>query len=468
MSTQRALSIYTFVMSVPCSLLVSSSCGRQPIQNLEEPVQEITVEGAFADWSTTMNSFSGGLFALFDANTNEVLSSDIKAGAFKIEKVPAEGRYYGLLIGPDFQVRATLQKKLQDNKTIYNVFRAGNTLGQLGTLVISNGALSSSQQSDLDFQTTLGANSNNNDKKTFTTVFTTNFSANPDIDGDGIPNMIDPDVDGDELSNIVDQSTYGGESLVDSKIAWQYNYAHSIPRAGYLNCDQLKSPVAGTTGYKYDFWCTLKIQSESAEKVTLKSTGLTTEMADDGGMQVQIHNDPIANDGVWNARFSIDGTKTTLFPNQLAMATVQYKNGSTKSYLTLIGPEFPYAAEFKKDATTGKLAITLSKSELKTEVILRKWPKDKPPKGLVLEVILLNEDETYIKTVTSKLESSENVENDETASKFTLTDSRIGELGLSTEKKYKFKARVLGPAPLPGLVGSGTETSVTEAISVTE
>lgn len=457
-----------FCFSLPCAVVVSSSCGRQPIQNIDEPAQEITVEGAFADWSTSINSFSGGLFALLDANTNEVLSSEIKSGAFKIQKVPSDGRYYGMLIGPDYQVRATLQKKLQDNKTVYNVFRAGNTLGQLGTLVISNGVLSSSQQSDFDFQTSLGANSNNNEKKIFASAFNGNFTANPDIDGDGIPNMIDSDVDGDDFSNIIDQNTYGGESLEDSKIAWTHNYGHAIPKTGFFNCNQLKIPVAGTTGFKYDFWCTLKIAAGSADKVTLKSTGLSLEMADDGGTQIQAHNDPIAGDGVWNARFSVDGTKSTLFPNQMAMATVQLKSGVTKSYLTLIGPQFPYTAEFKKDATSGQLSVTLTKTELKAEVILKKWPKEKPPKGLTMELIMLNEDESYIKSFSAKIETAENVENDPTASKFTMSDTRIGDLGLSTDKKYKFKLRVLGPSPLPGLVGSGTETAVTDAISITD
>ncbi len=451
-----------------CGIILSSSCGRQPIQTLEESVEELTVEGAFADWNSSVNSFAGGVFALLDATTNEVFSGEIKSGAFKIEKVPSNGRYYGMLIGPDYQVRATLQKKLPDNKTIYNVFRLGNSMGQLGTLVINSDVLASSQQSELDFQTTLGASANNNDKKAFTSEYSANFNANPDIDADGTPNMIDPDVDGDEFNNIIDSKSYGGESIEDSKIAWQYNYAHSIPKLGYFNCDQLKSPVAGLPGYSFEFWCALKVPNSLADKVTLKTVGLSVEMADDGGTKVPTHKDPIANDGVWNARFSIDGNKTTLFTRQMILANVTLKNGQTKSYLTLLGPEFPYSLEFNKDATTQKPSITLTKTELKAECIVRKWPKDKPPKGLLLEVILLNEDETYVKSFTSKIESAEEVANDASAGKFTLTDTRISELGLAAEKKFKFKARILGPAALPGLVGSGTETLITDAISITD
>jgi hypothetical protein len=466
MSRPWAASVHTFIIAIPCALLASSSCGRQPIQNIDEPIQDITFEGAFSDWNTSVNSFAGGLFALMDANTNEVFSAEIKSGAFKIQKVPSDGRYYGMLIGPDYQVRATLQKKLQDNKTIYNVFRAGNTVGQLGTLVINDAALSSSQQSDLDFQTTLGANSNENAQKQFNAVFSTNFNANPDIDGDGIPNMIDSNVDGDKLTNIIDKSTYGGESLEDAKIAWTYNYGHAIPKTGYFNCSQLKSPVAATSFFKYDFWCTLKLPAGTAEKVTLKSTGLNIEMADDGGIQVQTHSDPIANDGVWTARFSIDGSKTTLFPNQLVMAAVQLKNGQSKSYLTLIGPEFPYAADFKKDPTSKQLSVTLTKSNLKVDVVLKNWPQDEHPKGVTLEVLLLNEDDSFIKSFTDPIGKGENAEDDATASKFTLERSHIDELGLSSDKKYKLKARVLGPAPLPGLVGSGTETAATDALQL--
>ena len=139
-----------------CGTTLTSSCGRQPIQSLEETSEELTVEGSFVDWSATANSFAGGLFALMDANTNEVFTAEVKGNHFKLEKIPSVGRYYGLLVGPDFQVRGALQKSSTDGATTYSVFKLGASTGQLGTLVVNNGKLESSQQSELEFQTTVG------------------------------------------------------------------------------------------------------------------------------------------------------------------------------------------------------------------------------------------------------------------------------------------------------------------------
>jgi hypothetical protein len=455
------------IFATTCGTTLTSSCARQPIQSLEETSEELTVEGSFVDWSATANSFAGGMFALMDANTNEVFTAEIKSNHFKMEKIPSMGRYYGFLLGPDYQVRGTLQKSSTDGTTNYYVFKMGAAAGNLGTLVVSNGKLESSQQSELEFQTTFGANK---ESKPFTADYTTNFVANPDIDGDGLPNMIDNNVDGDDFFNIIDPRTYSEKSIPDSKIPWQYSYANGIPKSGFFKCDQLKLPNnGGVTGkFTFEFWCSLKLPPGIVEKVTLKSFAVESEMQDDGGEKNATAKDPSANDGIWNARFSIDGAKNSIFPNQLVLANVVLRDGRTRSYLTAFGPEFPYSVEFeeKDEGGTKSPKITLSQSKLEVDCIVRNWSKIKIPKGMVLEVLMLNsEDLSFVKSFNLLLESGEPISDGSLDYRFNITDDKISQLGL-TKESYKFKARVVGPASLPGLVGSAVESSESKAITV--
>ena len=60
------------LLGVTLPLLMTSSCGRAPIESLEEPGGTINVTGAFSDWTPSTSSFAGGVFLLLDPNTNEV------------------------------------------------------------------------------------------------------------------------------------------------------------------------------------------------------------------------------------------------------------------------------------------------------------------------------------------------------------------------------------------------------------
>lgn len=445
-----------------CGFVLSSSCARQPIESLEEPNEEITVSGSFADWSATANSFSNGMFVLLDSSTNEVYSGNISSNSFKIEKVPSQGKFYGLLIGPDFQVRGLMQKTAADGALKYYIFRLGQTAGNLGTLVVGNAAangidaLESSQQSELDFQTTLGASKEGKEGKEFTGEYSSNFAPSPDIDGDGIPNMLDTNADGDRYDNIIDRQTYAGNALPDAKIPWQHNYANGIPKAGFFKCDQLRKADSS-----FEFWCILKLPAGLAEKVTLKSFGVDTEMFDDGGKSQAAHGDSTAGDGVWNSRFSLEANKS-FFPRQLVMATVTLAGGGSKKFLTTLGPVFPYTVRFHK--VDNNPFIELSEKELNTKVVVANWPQTAPPKGLLLEILLLDAaDQSFVKSFSVKLESGEPVGEGSAETLFPLVDPNIAELGL-TKPTYRFKVRIIGPAALPGTVGSAAESAMTVEI----
>lgn len=449
-----------------CGTSLTSSCARQPIQSLEETSEELNVEGSFVDWSATANSFSGGMFVLMDAATNEVFTSEIRNNHFRLEKIPSLGRYYGLLLGPDFQVRGTLQKSSADGATNFYVFKMGASAGQLGTLVVNNGKLESSQQSELEFQATLGISKGANP---YTLDYSTTMAANPDIDTDGIPNMIDNNVDGDDYFNILDVRTYSDKSLPDSKIPWQYNYANGIPRTGFFKCDQLKTPNPGATPTKfsYEFWCSLKLPAGIAEKITLKTFANESELFDDGGATNEKAKDPSANDGVWNGRFTIDESKNSLFPNQLVIANVVLKDGKTRTYLTTLGPSFPYSVKFEE--SQGTPLITLTATNLEISCVIENWSKLKIPKGMMLEVLMLNPDDlSFIKSFSMLLESGEPASEGASDYRFKLTDDKINQLGLDPDKKYVFKARVVGPASLPGLVGSAAESLESVGIPITD
>ncbi|MEN9810195.1 MAG: hypothetical protein RLZZ488_1762 [Pseudomonadota bacterium] len=440
--------------------VLSSSCARQPIESLEEPNEEITVSGAFADWSPTANSFSNGMFVLLDSATNEVFTGDISSNSFKIEKVPAQGKYYGLLIGPDFQVRGLMQKSAPVGELKYYIFRMGQTGGNLGTLVVSDGkanspdVLETSQQSELDFQTTLGASEK---LAPFKADYSTNFQLLPDIDGDAIPNMLDTDVDGDAVENIYDAQTYSDKSPDDAKIPWQHNYSNGIPKMGFLKCDQLRKAADPS----FEFWCVLKLPAGLAEKVTLKSFGVETEMFDDGGKTQATHGDPTAGDGVWNARFTLS-TGQGLFPEQLVMATVTLASGGTKKYLTPLGPEFNHLVSFQM-TTENKPEITITATKIDAKVLVTNCPTTGSfPSGVKLEIQILNADGSFLKSFREALGNCGET-TDGIVFKHSLEESFL-DFGLKEGIKYRFKARIIGPAALPGLVGSASESAVTDEI----
>jgi hypothetical protein len=425
---------------------------------LEETENLLTVEGGFAEWGSKAtpqaNAFENAIFALYDSSSNEVMISKIEGGHFRIEKVPSLGRYYGFLIGPDYQVRGSIQKKAATGDNTYYIFKFASTAGQLGTLILKDDKIESSAQSDLEFQTSLGVV-----QSPYKGDYSANFVQNPDIDGDGIPNMLDENVDDDDYKNNVDDKTYSQNSIEDSKIPWQHNYAYGIPKFGYFKCDHLKKPQS-----KIEFWCQLKVPPNFADKISLVSANIEAEMTDNGSNATS-GMDTIANDGLWNARFELDTSQKPFYPRQLILANVTLKDGSKKSYFTTLGPEFPFQVSFKDDPTT-QTPMTLTKTQLGGDLRVTQWFKTKqPPKGFVVELIMLDSsDLSFVKSFTKPLGRGDPEAEgslDAAFPKFFVED--IEELALKKDS-YKFKARIIGPAALPGLVGSGAETEITNSI----
>ncbi|MEN9528925.1 MAG: hypothetical protein RI932_798 [Pseudomonadota bacterium] len=347
--------------------MLSSSCGRAPVEYLDESVSNVEVTGAFTDWTPGTSSFAGGRFVLLDPTTSEVfVSNEISATQpkFTIENVPVAGRYYGILIDSRFEPRAYIEKKMADGKKL-RLFKLNNTIGKLGTSVVRDQSIEPSQQADLEFQTNLGVVSG---RKAFDKEFSATFSPNPDIDEDGIPNIIDTDVDGDVGGpnsanikyNIFDAFTYNkSEKLPDSSIAWQFNYAYGIPKLGFFKCNYLRSPsppappAAMTdpsetqTNFELTFSCALKLPSsfaQSVELMTVKSLldaakdsdgiAFDKKMRDDGKS-----GDLIASDGIWTGQLKITEGSPESFKEQLIFASVKLASGAYKTFVTVLEPK---------------------------------------------------------------------------------------------------------------------------------
>jgi hypothetical protein len=344
--------------------LLSSSCGRAPVEYLDETPSTVNVTGAFADWTPGTSSFAGGRLMLLDASTNEVYLSSKELTesdpSFTIENVPLAGKYYGILVDSRFEPRAYFGKKMPDGKE-QRVFKLSNTLGKLGTIVVRDQIMAPSQQADLEFQSNIGVKNVN---KIFEKEFTTTFSANPDIDEDGIPNIIDTDVDGDRSGteesnikfNIFDAFTYKNKDakVQDSTIASAYNYAYGIPKMGFFKCNFLRTPApASMTSwdetkavYLTKFLCSLKLPSglvESVQLTTVKTLLNTSskdsppfdwKMRDDGNS-----GDLIASDGNWSAQFTLKEGEPETFKEQLIFATAKLTNGARKTFVTTLEPK---------------------------------------------------------------------------------------------------------------------------------
>jgi hypothetical protein len=433
------------------------SCARAPIETVDDTVSNVTISGAFSDWNPSASNFSGGVFLLLDAVTNEIFKSDpIKADSpsFQIRNVPVTGKYYGILLGADFQPLAYLQKKAPDGKTILPVFKVGNTDGQFGTLVIKNGKLESSQQSEIDFQTSVGAHS---ELRTFAADFSTNFIASPDIDTDGIPNVLDTDVDGDgdNKPNALDSATYAGKTVKtpDSEIPWQFNYGYGIPKMGFFKCEYLRTPNAKDNAtFLFKYSCQLKMPAKRIEKITLRTTQgfmdgakfwngadpFDWNMRDDGSL-----GDLISEDGIWTGRFSVTDAIPS-YANQTILADVKMKDGTMKSYITTLEPKIEF-----KTRTDQPLAAFVS-AEDNLYLFFSLGQLSGTLSGFQISATILKDaDDTEIATLTQPLF-------DAGASAFAGI-SQLGLAATTDDMKYRIKVKITAPAALPGLLGNAFE-----------
>ncbi|NBO37941.1 hypothetical protein EBU99_05090 [bacterium] len=441
------------------ALLLTSSCGRQPIQTIDDTnTDTVTVTGAFADWTPATSSFAGGVFLLLDSSTNEVFKSDeikVDKTNFKIENVPVSGKYYGVLLDGSFEPKAYLQKTASDGK-IQRIFKLGNSGGQLGTIVVRDGKLESSQHSDLDFQT-LGSYK---ELKKFESEYSTNFTANPDIDSDGVPNVLDTDVDGDgeTLSNSLDALTYNGKvDVFDSTIPWQYNYGYGIPKQGYFKCDHLRTPKSkdpAILSANLKFQCNLKLSPAPVEKVELSSTTFFKDAAKlwDGATAYDwlMHDDASAGDlfsgdGIWTSQFSLDES-VNASKNQMIIASVTLKTGTKKAYITSLEPTLKLKPA--SDQSSKPIAKFTDKTKLDVNFQLENLAG--PVKGFQISATIFEDsNDKEIKTLSQTL-------TDGTTASFTI-DNTLLNLTENAADKYRVKIRIQAPSALPGLLGSAFE-----------
>lgn len=432
------------------TLILSASCSRPLLEGTEDSGGGVTVTGAFFDWKPDTSAFSEGLFILLDANTNEVFKSTLiekEKPSFKIENVPVKGKYYGILLNKKFEPTAYLQKTQSDGKA-QRVFKFGSTGGRLGTIVVRDSLLQSSNHSDLDFQAATGSGTLT--EKEFATDFSTNFVHNSDIDEDGIPNVLDINLDGDSISNIFDAATYSSKSskIFDSAIPAQYNYGYGIPKGGYFKCDYLKTPLnRDNSTFNLRYSCVLKLGGGIAEGVRLTTTkvyldnakswdtgsAFDWEMTDDG-----LKGDLIASDGLWSANFSIPNS-TESFQEQTIIATAKMQDGTTKSYITNLEPDLIFEAIEKIPLATFSaedlLTISFSLEKLNTT------------EGVQISATLLKEaDDTVIYTFNAKPErANEHI------------FRNVNDIIPLTPEKYRVLVKIAAPSALPGLLGSAFE-----------
>lgn len=372
MKTSTFSFIFLSLLAVSLPLLMTSSCGRAPIESLEEPGGTINVRGAFSDWTPSTSSFASGVFLLLDPTTNEVFKSETINGdkpEFKIENVPVSGKYYGILLDSRFEPRAYLEKTGSDSKK-QRVFKLGSTDGNFGTLVVRDDIIASSEHSELEFQANYGAQREPGPRwqqNPFPAKFSTVFAPNPDIDGDGIPNVIDTDVDGDDIQNIFDPATYDETDITDSKIPAQFNYGYGIPKQGFFKCNfkkiQSLATLQSTITTVQKFTCLMKLSSDEVDSVELitKSsffpTGFDKKMQDDGGDN-PTSRDLIAKDGIWTAQFDIPQNIVS-YKEQTILATATLNNGSKKTFITTLEPDLILTSESPGDTLYREKILTV-------------------------------------------------------------------------------------------------------------
>ena len=445
---------------------ITSSCGRPPVEDLEESGGTLTVNGAFSDWVPEAGVYNNGLFILLDAQTGEVFKSEpINAAtpSFTISDVPVVGKYYGILLNKHYKAQAYIQKSASDNKMM-RIFQLSASQGKLGILVARDSKLEASEQDKLEF-TNLGLTSGA--AESFETSFSTQFNFDPDIDKDGTPNQLDTDVDGDAIENIFDPKTYNGSEISDSNIPWQYNYGYGIPRTGFFKCDHLFSQksAADTSAYELKGSCSFKAPEGKVESVQIQtnstfmsnakmadgSASYDWVMRDDGTM-----GDLISADGIWTGQFTLPAEQWSRVEGQIFIATVTYKNGSVRSYVTT----------FETIKTSETLAIELASIDTDSDKIQLK-AKLKELSGnesFQASLTLIDSgNDTEIITLSQPLtDLSLNFPTADSPSLREIISNYLSQQPNSpTEVTLQLKLNVSAPAALPGLLGSAFESYYT-------
>lgn len=459
-SIHRVLGLMAIGISLP--LIVTSSCGRPPVQDLEEPAGTLTVSGAFTDWSPATGVYNNGLFVLIDAMSGEAFKSEAigaDSPSFSISDVPVTGRYYGVLLDKHFKAHAYLVQSGSENETL-RVFQLSATQGKLGILVARDGKLEASEQDKLEF-TQIGAS--DGAAQLFDGSFSTQFISNPDIDSDGIPNQLDTDVDGDATANIFDPKTYNGSEINDSNISWQYNYGYGIPRTGFFKCDHLfaqKSP-ADSTFHELKGSCSLRAPEDKVESVRLEtnstfmnnakvsdnSSSYDWKMRDDG-----LSGDLISGDGIWTGQFSLAAEQWSRVAAQVFIATVTYKNGNVRSYVTTME-----TLKFEEKLSIEMASIEPTTDKIKIAAKLKDFTGD--PSFQASLTLYDADNGSEIATLSQELKTmSLDFPAGDTPSLREIISNYLSQKDNSaTDVTLRLKFKVSAPAALPGLLGSAFE-----------
>ncbi len=401
-------------------LLILGSCGGEKDKKTTAVPEAVDVSGVFTEWTSAFGSYKGASFMLLDVESNVVSSAVLDDnGGFLIKSVDSGRSYYGLLLGSDFRLLGRLELGAFGSETRLPVFRLGSTLGDLGVLVAREGVIHTSQRDSLEAEPKIGKIEKE------PVVFEKNLPENgelaldPDIDGEGIPNVIDGDVDGDGIPNILDQKTYADE--YNENISWQLSYENNIRDFGYLSCSYLVGPA------QIQHRCILQSPRDSIATAKLRTlaTEVDFKRASSG-----------SGDQVWLAEFSRDISAESLI-GRLALVDATLADGSKKSFVSHLGDSLPFAF---KSAT-----VELRRTEVSAQLELTGW---KDTEGTQLQVVITDVKNSRVMVFTESV----------SLPKTTFKGVESMFLGATAESRYQVQLRLLCPGQLPGLLGSGVES----------
>lgn len=453
---RHVLSVLVLGISLP--LMVTSSCGRPPVEDFEEPGGTVTVSGAFADWNPASGIYNNGVFVLMDALSNEVFKSapiNADSPSFSISDVPVNGRYYGVLLDKHYTARSYLQKTTDESK-VMRVFQLSASQGKLGIVVPRDSKLEASEQDKLEF---ISLGISDGSAQSTEKEFTTTFAANPDIDADGIPNLLDTDLDGDGIQNIFDPKTYNGSEILDSNIPWQYNYGYGIPKAGFFKCDHLFARKDSNETIHAS--CSLKLPVDKVESVRIETNKTFMENAKtaDGGAAFDWtmrddgnSGDLIGDDGIWTGQFMIPAERWNHVPAQIFIATVNYKSGSVRSYITTLETLKP-----QENLSIELASLNNDPEGISVVAKLKELSGDASFQAGLTLIDTSNDNE--IITLTQPLTTMNlNFPAEDTQSLNEVISAYLRQQpNTPTEVTLRLKLKVSAPAALPGLLGSAFE-----------
>lgn len=396
------------------------ACGGSKEKKEDRVTGLVDVSGVFTEWDGAFAAYRGSSFMLLDVQSSVVSRGLLDdSGAFMIKSVEADRSYYGLLIGADFRLLGRLELGVSGSETRLPVFRLDQTQGDLGVLVVREGVIHTSQRDGLEAESKLGKIEKE------PVVFAKNLPKNseldldPDIDGDGIPNVIDGDVDGDGIPNVLDEGTFADAN--NENLSWQLSYESNIRDFGYVSCSYL----LGTTQIQHR--CVLQSPRDSvaAAKLRTLATEVDFKRASSG-----------SGDQVWVAEFNRDVSAESLL-RRIAFVDANLLDGAKKSFVSYLGEKLPFA--FKS------ASVELRQDQITAQLELVGW---REPEGTQLQVVVTDAATSRVMVFSEAV----------SLPKTTFKGVEAMFAGATAESRYLVQLRIICPGQLPGLLGSGVES----------